>query len=1021
MRPSRLEIEGFTCFREKQVIDFQRLGLFAIAGPTGAGKSSILDAMVFALFGHIPRVGKHGVSEFISLGLDRMSVNFEFEVGPLRYRVVRVGYRAANRPAKVQLERNSDGAWLPIAESVKPVAAEVERILGLNHDTFQQAVLLPQGQFSRFLKARPGEQRIILRNLLQVGIYEELRKTAAARAGAAATEADSLRRRLDEDYAGVSPEMMSNLDARRALLEGSVTADSVAIEARRTAVQELADRARSWGQIHDHHATLAKLESERGGVEAAAHRFEGARRAVPVVPWAEAATRAQKQADQARATLLSKQGAAEKAKNEATTAAGVLAGAARDAAALPELDERILKLEGAVALLPGLAVCRQRVARERTAVKDATSAAASHQTSMDAATAALGRLADEIRASDEQLVQLSYDADSHELLRGLQDLGGRVGMSRRAADDAARELRGAEQRLKEVEEKLGEDASRLASAKDRFEEATRRHDAVQRQRQDLERQHQAHLLREHLVVGGPCPVCEQAVGAIPAVAAPPGLAELREREAGARSAQELARHEHERALGVYNRADADATAAREAVDRIRATRTQRVSELAVLEAELAGSAALPAGPASPEIRLTEALNELGRRAKRHLVLSGTRGTLVEGQRTADAARVLAESQLRAAQAERERAEGRAAAGEKEVLDAELQIRAVAGDADPKEDQERLRKWARDVRAALDRARTEDARCASAVATVEAERLSASNAWDGATVARDTAVERAETAAKVAEFSDLHAAMAAVISPNDQAALDRRVSDWRSAWDKVNHLLAELRPRAGEVEVTVAQVAAERDALAQADRELSNRKVDLGRVTTELEQARKRVDTMGRLEGEWSRQRAEQGWFDQIARDLRTDGFEKWLLDGTFRALVQGASVRLLEMSGRYTLDYREDEFWVVDHDNAREQRKADTLSGGETFLASLCLALELSEQVQRASGAVRLDSLFIDEGFGTLDPETLDTVAGAIETLGEGDRMVGIITHVAELTARLPARIRVSRGPAGSLIHTETA
>ncbi|HEX7839581.1 MAG TPA: SbcC/MukB-like Walker B domain-containing protein, partial [Kofleriaceae bacterium] len=173
-----------------------------------------------------------------------------------------------------------------------------------------------------------------------------------------------------------------------------------------------------------------------------------------------------------------------------------------------------------------------------------------------------------------------------------------------------------------------------------------------------------------------------------------------------------------------------------------------------------------------------------------------------------------------------------------------------------------------------------------------------------------------------------------------------------------------------------------------------------------------------LRDQLARARTEHAIHDQIAADLRTDQLQAYLLEGTFREIVQGASVRLRELSaGRYTLDYAHDDFFVVDHDNARERRRADTLSGGETFLASLALALQLSEQVQRAAGAVRLDSLFIDEGFGTLDPETLATVSDAIQQLGRGHRMVGIITHVQDLTSALPARIDVIRGPDGSKVQ----
>jgi exonuclease SbcC len=155
-------------------------------------------------------------------------------------------------------------------------------------------------------------------------------------------------------------------------------------------------------------------------------------------------------------------------------------------------------------------------------------------------------------------------------------------------------------------------------------------------------------------------------------------------------------------------------------------------------------------------------------------------------------------------------------------------------------------------------------------------------------------------------------------------------------------------------------------------------------------------------------------YTRLSIDLKADAFQAWLLRDSFERLVTGASSRLMELSGRYTLLWVDDEFVVVDHDNAQERRAADTLSGGETFLASLALALELSEQVQRAAGAVRLDSLFIDEGFGTLDAAAQDVVASAIESLQVSGRMVGIITHVRELTDRMPACVVIDKRPDGS-------
>ena len=126
------------------------------------------------------------------------------------------------------------------------------------------------------------------------------------------------------------------------------------------------------------------------------------------------------------------------------------------------------------------------------------------------------------------------------------------------------------------------------------------------------------------------------------------------------------------------------------------------------------------------------------------------------------------------------------------------------------------------------------------------------------------------------------------------------------------------------------------------------------------------------------------------------------------------------MSNRYTLEWSEGDFFVVDHDNAAERRRAETLSGGETFMASLCLALQLSEEVLKTSGALQMDSLFIDEGFGTLDAESLAEVTDAMEALREdGGRLIGVISHRPELTDRLPGCIRVVKGAGESTWRLE--
>jgi exonuclease SbcC len=150
----------------------------------------------------------------------------------------------------------------------------------------------------------------------------------------------------------------------------------------------------------------------------------------------------------------------------------------------------------------------------------------------------------------------------------------------------------------------------------------------------------------------------------------------------------------------------------------------------------------------------------------------------------------------------------------------------------------------------------------------------------------------------------------------------------------------------------------------------------------------------------------------LHRHLGARGFEKWVLDEALHGLVQGATGTLLELSGgQYSLCLDERGFAVVDHRNADQVRSARSLSGGETFLASLALALALADQraLLAGRGHARLESLFLDEGFGTLDHDTLDTVAAAIDELGSRGRMVGLISHVAELADRVPVRFEVRK------------
>ena len=162
----------------------------------------------------------------------------------------------------------------------------------------------------------------------------------------------------------------------------------------------------------------------------------------------------------------------------------------------------------------------------------------------------------------------------------------------------------------------------------------------------------------------------------------------------------------------------------------------------------------------------------------------------------------------------------------------------------------------------------------------------------------------------------------------------------------------------------------------------------------------------------------------LADLLRSNRFPRWLAAAALDTLVIDASAALLDLSdGQFDLTHQHGEFMVIDHADADSTRSVRTLSGGETFQASLALALALAEQMSglAAEGAAQLDSIFLDEGFGTLDPDSLETVADTLETLAHGDRMVGVITHVAALADRAPVRFAVHRSNLTSTVIREGA
>src|SRR5579864_4906352 len=209
MRPVCLKLKGFTSFKNETTVPFANLDRFVICGPTGAGKSSLLDALTFALFANAPRVGDGSITELISCLSKSFSVVFDFQIRDQIYRVTRKrggfgGDQLDKETAKDQFELMEKGA--------ADVTTAVQKLLGLKYEHFTQAAFLPQGKFAEFLKAKPADRRELLNDLLHLVIFERMQERANREREAVARQKEQNEKRLKEDFAGITEEARNNLD-----------------------------------------------------------------------------------------------------------------------------------------------------------------------------------------------------------------------------------------------------------------------------------------------------------------------------------------------------------------------------------------------------------------------------------------------------------------------------------------------------------------------------------------------------------------------------------------------------------------------------------------------------------------------------------------------------------------------------------------------------------------------------------------------------------------------------------------
>jgi exonuclease SbcC len=1024
MRPVRLQLSGFTCFKDQAELSFENLDLFVISGATGSGKSSLLDAMLFALYGRVTRTDAHGVKDLIALGRTRLAVVFDFLVGGQLYRVSRVKYRKAGRGAEAALERWEADAFHPVTDQVGRVDREVERLLGVGFEAFTQAVVLPQGQFATFLHSKPAPRRAMLNQLLRLEVYEQMRKAAAERAQLHAQERASLERRLREDFDGVTPDALENL--RRDEQDRRKKAEELS-----TQLAELDKRRGDCRRDHEKSKELELKERARADLEKKSAEFEcrkckiaEARRAADVASLLDQADALTLEADGLAGELSEMEQHEKQCRAKHAQAQRALDEARVAAEELPALRQRRDLLVEVVGRLP---LCDQ-LAKQWNSLQRERSKNESECANREREVARLSQEAAGFETQMEgvriELADIDYDAD---LDTALEAARGQATLLVSARDRFAVAMHEAELKQASAE---GAKASAIrvagqAEAAALVEQEAERQLADAREAVASARDvHAAIHLRARLAVDQPCPVCEQEVALVPAGGQAPALESANKALRSAERAYEKAQKQAVATAQESAAAEAAADSAQEVLRQAETARDGVDREVRALESQLLAAvgdrvACFPG--LTVEDRVLAAVDIVANQRARHGKATATVGEMAQRLALCRQALRSAESELKGLMEVIAQLDEQRQVNQDALERAREEIRTVTASDDPTGERDAVTRQIRCLESALEEAQRAESVSAAALAaaSARAEQLAVS-ATRARTIAEEAALQ-AECALREAGFASAALARKAILPPTDIARLETEITEHARSVHTLDTRIAEVRQelngrRVSDQELEAVE-AEHRECFTRHQQELAEQAAlaeRFGAMETKLALA-------CRLRQELAEHTGKHRVYDHLADDLRSDRLQAYVLEETLTELVRGASLQLGRLTGeRYGLDFSDDEIVVVDRDNASERRGTDTLSGGETFLASLALALELSAQVQRAVGAVSLDSLFIDEGFGTLDPETLRVVADAVRSLQVGGRMVGIITHIPELKDEFDQRVIVSRDAGVSSVQVES-
>ena len=1014
MRPLKLRLQAFGSYVEEQVLDFEtalaNVPFVLIHGATGTGKTTILDAIVFALYGESSGNIREGTTLRSSTAPpERVTeVEYVFALGRRRFRVLRSpAYermsrgKMTRRAATGQLYRlpdeGEDGEETLLDSNVTEVSKRIGQLIGFDADQFRQVVLLPQGQFQRFLLAEVKDRSAIMQRIFRTERYQRLEEALLQESIHLENAAKEERTQIDQMLRSENLNTSDELRARISKLKEAIDRHAEELKVFETH-QKNARRVRELGAAAEQKLQelaaaqkhLAEKQAQEEDVRDFRMRLERAQQAHPVL-YAE---REAIQAEELKKRQTNELNAADarfiSAKTAFQTAQAALKTAEEQEPERAKKVQRMQQLTEYAERAAQLQNCRKIVEELRASNAHAEETAKSNAHTIENLRTEQAENAERIAALEKILATREAFQHEQDLLKRCQNTAARIA-------EWNAQIAGLGKREEAARQTWQTAAETLTAAKTKL-----------RQMQTLYNLGSAARLAELLADGTPCPVCGALSHPTPAIHTEdiPSEQVLEECtksvDIAEKSVQESVR-KLEDAKAAHANALQNCTREQELLREYLPSDTlEELSQrVARRDAELNNAAQehqeRAAQCAAQKTRLEQLLTDQERQEgeaqeKRDLL------RMREGEQTALETQIPEEYRDRA------------------LLDAHI--------SRLKEEVEREKKAYAD---ALQRTNETSAEYARAENGKNTAQRTAEEASQNAQTAQ-RAYADARRSAGFSSEEEYHEAVEGKWADSKHLdAVRERLTLYDSERKAAEDVFQKAKSAADGC--VAPNMEALKAAEAAADQAVQDAAQEQGKRTERWHTLNRMMQSIDALEQSGAARAQRYRIIGKLASVAAAKApyqvhFQTYVLRSILSDVIEAANARLIVMSrGRYRLIHGEgghkNKWWGLEIDVFDEYtglpRVSRTLSGGETFLASLALALGLSDVVQHYAGGMHLDMIFIDEGFGSLDSETLDiAIRALLEVQQEGGRLVGIISHVEELRARIPIHLEVLRTANGS-------